>query len=204
MTDVGTELLEKFHQFCRAGKNARLSLECHGGQAWANLHVQLQLPPHHAAPAQYQRRPGPSRLRRRARRAAARKLAAEEAAQNTDYTEKVDTVQSVDAAAEAATADLPPLQLAAEQAADQVVQQQHGEHQIPEEGVTLVTDVFCPDNEYQTAVQVEHARDQDLPPSTQQCHRHRQPQQEREKSSTGITLEDFQRLVKENSRKLNF
>ena len=84
------------------------------------------------------------------------------------------------------------------------MQQQHGEHQVPEEGVTLVTDVFCPDNDYNTAVQVEHARDQDLPPSTQQCHRYPQPQQEREKSSTGITLEDFQRLVKENSRKLNF
>ena len=160
MTDVTSELLSKFHQFCRAGINARLSLECCGGQAWANLHVQL--PRHPAAPAQFHRQPGPSRLRRRARRAAARKHAAEEAAQNTEYTEKVDTVQSAVAAAEAATEDVPPLQLADEGAADQAVQQQHVEHQIPEQGVTLVSDVFCPDTDYKTEVQAEHARDRDV------------------------------------------
>ena len=85
------------------------------------------------------------------------------------------------------------------------MQQQHIEPQIPEEGVTLAKDVFCPDNEYQTAVQAEHARDRDVLLRTQPHHRHHQPQQqEREKLSTGITLEDFQRLVKENSRKLHF
>ena len=157
MTDVTSELLSKFHQFCRAGINARLSLECRGGQTWVNLHVP---PPRHpAAPAQFHRQPGPPQLRHRARRAAARKHAAEEAAQNTEYTEKVNTVQSAVAAAEAATEDIPPLQLADEEVADQAVQQQH---RVPEQGVTLVSDVFCPDTEYKTAVQAEHARDRDV------------------------------------------
>ena len=213
MTDVTTELLTKFNQFCRAGKNARLSLECRDGQVWAYLHVQL--PRHHAAPAQHHRRPGPSRLRRRARRAAARKNAAEEVAENSDNIREVvtqaDNIQSADAAAQAPTADVSPLfildrdQPADEEAAGHVVQQQHIEPQIPEEGVTLAKDVFCPDNEYQTAVQAEHARDRDVLLRTQPHHRHHQPQQqEREKLATGITLEDFQRLVKENSRKLHF
>ena len=189
MTDVTSELITKFHQLCRAGKNARLSLECRGGQAWAHLHVRL--PHHHASPAQNHRRPGPSRLRRRARRAAARKHAAEEAAKKTDYTDEVaeqaDTVQSVDSAAEAETANSPPIFIPhenqpAEEADDHVVQQ------VPEQ-----------------AEQAEHARDRDVQPSsTQQRHRHRQPQQDQEKPSTGITLEDFERLVRENSRKLHF
>ena len=126
-------------------------MECRGGQTWVNLHVP---PPRHpAAPAQFHRQPGPPQLRHRARRAAARKHAAEEAAQNTEYTEKVDTVQSAVAAAEAATEDIPPLQVADEEAADQAVQQQH---RVPEQGVTLVS-------EYKTAVKL-NMQDRDVPP----------------------------------------
>ena len=211
MTDVTAELLSKFQEFRRAGINARLNLECHGRHAWANLHVQL---PHHPAPpAQYQRRPGPSRLRRRARRAEARKHAAEAAAQNDDCTEKValrvaDTLQLADAAVEAAAADILPLSLPevhqqAEEAADHVKQQQHLD-QTPEQGAADVRDVFCPDSEYNNSA-VQAARDGDVLSNIQPEHyRRRQPQRKQERPHTGITLEDFQRLAAENSRKFNF
>ena len=190
MTDAAMkELFSKFQHFWRSGKKAHLSVECHAGEAWLQLRVHLPQP--HQQHRQNQRKPGPSRLRRRARRAAARKHAAEEAAKKTDYTDEVaeqaDTVQSVDSAAEAETANSPPIFIPhenqpAEEADDHAVQQ------VPEQ-----------------AKQAEHARDRDVQPSsTQQRHRHRQPQQDQEKPSTGITLEDFERLVRENSRKLHF
>ena len=214
MPDVTTDLIQKFQQLWRAGNIARLSLECRGGQGWANLHVKLPDPPPHlhqhgphypAPPAHSRRRPGPSRMRRRARRAEARKGAAEEAAVNVEPTEEV-TIQAeniplADAAAEAATAYIPPLlpsdvhQPAEE--ADKAQQQQHLE-EVPEQGVPDVRDAFCPDFEYKTAEQAEHARDQDV----QQ--RHRQPHQEQERPTSGITLELFQKLAAENFRRLHF
>ena len=76
MADQLSNFLRKFQEVWQAGKDARLFLECHAGQAVLNLHVRLEhpLPPpqqHH----HHHRRPGPSRLRRRARRAAARAAA---------------------------------------------------------------------------------------------------------------------------------
>ena len=153
-------------------------------------------------------------MRRRARRAEARNHAAEEAAVNVEPTEEVaiqaDNVPLADAAAEASTAFIPPLlppddhQPAEE--ADKVQQQQHLE-EVPEQGVPDVKDVFCPDFEFKTAEQAEHdsvqqdARDQHVQQSIQQ--RHNQPHQEQERPSTGITLELFQKLAAENSRRLH-
>ena len=81
MTEV-EELYATFQKFWRTGKNARLNVECHAGKVWASLHVSVpQSPP--SPQQQYRhhlpRRPTPSRLRRRARRAAARAHAAVEA-----------------------------------------------------------------------------------------------------------------------------
>ena len=185
----------------------------------ANLHVQLPDPPPHlhqhgprphypAPPAHSRRRPGPSRMRRRARRAEARKDAAEKAAVHVEPTEEV-TIQAeyiplADAAAEAANAYilplLPDVHQPAEEA-DKAQQQQHLEEE-PEQGVTDVRDAFCPDLEYKTAEQAEHARDQEVNQSIQE--HHRQPHQEQERPTTGITLELFQKLVAENSRRLHF
>ena len=72
MTEA-SELFVKFQELWRAGKNARLNMECYAGQAWLSLHIHLpQQPP---PQPHLQRRQGPSRLRRRARREAARKSA---------------------------------------------------------------------------------------------------------------------------------
>ena len=70
MTEA-SELFGKFKELWHAGKNARLSMECYAGQAWLSLHIHL----HQQPPPQphLQRRQGPSRLRRRERREAARK-----------------------------------------------------------------------------------------------------------------------------------
>ena len=72
MTEA-SELFGKFKELWHAGKNARLSMECYAGQAWLSLHIHL----HQQPPPQphLQRRQGPSRLRRRERREAARKSA---------------------------------------------------------------------------------------------------------------------------------
>ena len=91
----------------------------------------------------------------------------------------------------------------AEEAADHVKQQQHLD-QTPEQGAPDVRDVFCPDSEYNNSA-VQAARDGDVLSNIQPEHyRRRQPQRKQERPHTGITLEDFQRLVAENSRKFNF
>ena len=77
------ELCGTFLKLWRAGKNAHLNIECHAGKVWATLRVNLPRPPpptpqHHHQP---HRRVGPSRLRRRERRAASRAQAAVEAAE---------------------------------------------------------------------------------------------------------------------------
>ena len=69
--------MAKFCNLWNAGKNARLLAECKAGEASINLHLQLGHYP--VAPQQateHPRQPGPSRLRRRARRAQARAEAA--------------------------------------------------------------------------------------------------------------------------------
>ena len=199
MADITAELLVKFQQFWRAGNRARLNLECCNGQAWVNLHVQLPEappPPHHQAA---QRRQGPSRTRRRARRAEMRKIAAEvQAAESSDTTDiaaaQADTVQSTVAAEEAATVAISPLSIPAEKADQEQHEEEHSPPPVlsaqeePEEGVA---DVFCPDDVYQTAAQAE--------PECENIGKHGRTNS---KQTSGITLEDFQRLAAESSRML--
>ena len=113
MTEV-EELFATFLKLQRSGKNARLNVECHAGKVWAALHVDIYQPPSPTPQQQHQhhphRRATPSRLRRRARRAAARDHAAVEAVatkvipidedeKNTGKTE--DSVEETDV-------DIPP------------------------------------------------------------------------------------------------
>ena len=80
MAEAGA-LFNKFQQLWQAGKNARLNMECHSGQAWVSLHVHLPHPPHPPTVYhQHPRRHGPSRLLRRARREAARRTTTAEQA----------------------------------------------------------------------------------------------------------------------------
>ena len=84
------ELFKKFQKIWQAGKDARFNLECHAGQAWVHLYVYLPQP--HPQPSgeehgKQHRRPGPSRLRRRARRAAARENTAVEAGATSEATD---------------------------------------------------------------------------------------------------------------------
>ena len=86
MAETLRNLLNNFKETWQAGKDARLFLECHAGQVWMNLHLRLSHPP--PPPKHHQpRKPGPSRLRRRARRAEARE-AAEKAACSEPSTNK--------------------------------------------------------------------------------------------------------------------
>ena len=106
MTEA-TELFKNFQHLWQAGKDARLNLECHAGQVWLHLQVQLHHPP---SPQQYHPHPprqGPSRLRRRARRAEERAKAAANAAptpskSTAEVFAQTDEIQTVDAAVQAA------------------------------------------------------------------------------------------------------
>ena len=75
--------LSKFCNLWSSGKSARLAVECQAGQATVNLQLDLGLPHHEHPQEHHQKRVGPSRLRRRARRAQARHQAAVDAAQAT-------------------------------------------------------------------------------------------------------------------------
>ena len=81
---VDTELdsfIEKFKQVWKKGAGAHLGLDTHAGQAWVGLCVRLgqphepHLPPQPQHLSNFRARNGPSRERRRARRAAARQEA---------------------------------------------------------------------------------------------------------------------------------
>ena len=92
---VVTELdsfVQKFHQLWNAGLNAHLNLDAHAGNAWVSLHLQLGHAPgplHHHQPVPTFV-PGGARIRRREKRAAARKNAEE---LNAKETKKAETVE---------------------------------------------------------------------------------------------------------------
>ena len=92
------ELFATFQKFWRSGKNARLNVECEAGKVWASLHVSVDLP----QPSPHQKRSSPSRLRRRARRAATRAHAAGQAAASevitVDNSKDDETVDSLEKA----------------------------------------------------------------------------------------------------------
>ena len=79
----------KFADLWHSGKNASLSLECGNGEATINLELRLgshplQQPQHHQRPQHcFEIRAGPSHLRRLARLAQARELAAEASASSS-------------------------------------------------------------------------------------------------------------------------
>ena len=52
----------------QSGQDARLHMECHAGQVWLSFHLHVDPPPPKQQ-QQHRRHYGPSRLRRRARRA---------------------------------------------------------------------------------------------------------------------------------------
>ena len=67
--------MSKFYQLLQSGENAQLTLECYNGQFYVNLRASLPHYPHQQFHEHHQHHrqqvPSPSRLRRRARRAAA-------------------------------------------------------------------------------------------------------------------------------------
>ena len=84
----------KFHQLWRAGASAHLDLECHAGQAWVGIQVQLGYPHvqnyHQYDTQQFARAArGPSYQRRQERRrAAAAKAAADDAEKQEEFQKK--------------------------------------------------------------------------------------------------------------------
>ena len=85
--------LQKFYQLQRAGQTAHLDLDTHAGQAWVGLRVQLGHGPGQYMHPHLKKAEGPSRQRRRKKRAAAR-VAGEAtlAAEKTVLTEKSEDI----------------------------------------------------------------------------------------------------------------
>ena len=83
MDPVISSFIFKFQNLCRAGKDAKLSFTSKNGKTNVNLNLQIgsfpPLPEPHPQHVPEKRRNGPSRERRRLKRANARKLVAEEA-----------------------------------------------------------------------------------------------------------------------------
>ena len=170
-TMTAAELFHKFQSLWQAGTDARLSLECHAGEAWMNLQVHLSRPPpphplhkQHPPPPfnrQQQPRKSPSRLRRRARRAEARasKIAADRNVTTADAS--VQTATSVADNLAPSTINIP-----APSHGDSCVLLQHHhqaagavrppdvegqeQHQAGQDrhGQHIPPDVFCPDDIY--------------------------------------------------------
>ena len=134
MHDEATKLFFQFQQFWKAGTDAFLNMECHGGHVQINLQVKLPHPslhqqqrPHHQA--RQHGGPGPSRLRRRARRAEARaKAAAMNVAPSIPVTEEVLVQTNIDASDIAVRDELCPdgqYEVAVAEQADGHSQSQH-------------------------------------------------------------------------------
>ena len=162
-----------------SGKSASLSTECKEGKMFLKLEMQIcfgDFEPHrpYYSPAQ-PRQPGPSRLRRRARRAHARTEAAAKAAPNPPPEAAAEqAVPTVPQTTEAAVQAVPETEDAAVQAADfpptipaavQAGQQERPPYQAaqaqqPEANPSpAVRDVFCPDGDYLAGYRAEHERD---------------------------------------------
>jgi hypothetical protein len=96
VTELET-FVQKFHQLWSTGKSAHIDLDTHAGRAWVGLRVQLGHVPgplHHQLrhppyPKVHKKKDSPSRQRRRARRAAAQKVNAEEVVDKETDEEKV-------------------------------------------------------------------------------------------------------------------
>ena len=96
MTEA-SELFVNFQELWRAGKNACLNMECYAEQAWLSLHIHLsQQPP---PQPHLQRRQGPSRLRHRAGREAARERASRAAVKAATICESSPDASTVNAPA---------------------------------------------------------------------------------------------------------
>ena len=124
MADQLSNFLVKFRHEWQAGKNARLQIECHAGKAWITLHQPLG---YSSPPAQHHpRRPGPSRLRRRARRADARAAASAAPTGTAEMAVQADlSPATVEAAVQATSNTAHGSQSTAAQAGPRAEQAQH-------------------------------------------------------------------------------
>ena len=144
MAEQLDSFVNKFRSLWQAGNNARLSIECHAGQA--RVHLQLDLPPPPPPPPQQQRprRSGPSRFRRRARRAEARATVAKAVTPTAEIAVQTDDVHQDPVIAEQAGHN------SAEQAGHNLAEQAQPQPWLPP---TQVRDQFCPDHVYHPAGQ---------------------------------------------------
>jgi hypothetical protein len=104
-TELDT-FIKKFKDLWKSGIGAHLDIDTHAGEAWVGLRVRLGHapgPPHYQVQVQERARNGPSRQRRRERRAQERKQVEAEEASKAVSENETDSVEEV---MELATADV--------------------------------------------------------------------------------------------------
>ena len=113
-----SSFVNKFLNLLYSGKSAVLTAECHEGKMQMQMCIEdvWPPPPHHPPPPTRQRKPGPSRLRRRARRAHARAEAAAKAESTPPAADQA--LPPVQQAKDAAAQAVPEIAEAAVQTAD--------------------------------------------------------------------------------------
>ena len=218
MADVLHNLFRNFNKCWTSGNDAQLHLECHAGQVWVNLRLNLSSPsysPPSPPKQRLPRKPGPARLRRRARREQARAAAAN-VAQNAISDLFGDIADNTTAAVQA---DKVPTQEHPNKPAEEAVQLSPAAHEridaeeadhTTSRGLNInaspwanceniqVRDVFCPDPQYLPKLLIAQA-------PRNQCRfcgktfgsqraltnhtdrEHRQPQSEEEQVNRSIT-----------------
>ena len=140
MKMTGSELdsfIFKFKQLWYSGLDAHLDVDTHAGQAWVGLRVGLGHAPgpllHHQHP-HTAKKESPSRQRRRARRAAYRKLQAEKAPNESEIVTEDVTLNHV---------QQQPYNLDVEN-----VEVNDAHRNVEEAPNRVLSDEFCPDEEF--------------------------------------------------------
>ena len=150
VTEVESFVL-KFKQLWKAGHSAHLDLDTHAGDAWVGLRVRLGQEPGLLHQIQHPRKTwdGPSRQRRRARRAAARQQEAEEAIHENETEEGID-----ENSAEAEEANTDQVVKEAKEneeekaAATAEIEEETSKFDDRATENVAVDDEFCPDENY--------------------------------------------------------
>ena len=150
--------LDKFCKVWQAGTDARLSIECHAGQVWVSLYQHILHP--HSPPQKHPRRPGPSRLRRRARRVEARAAEKAAAAATAEVAAQTDdNPRTADVAVQATI--VPPVNVQPHEGPPAAQVDHVDRHDCAEQAQHCPTAAFhvrdevFPDRTFQPAVQAE-------------------------------------------------
>ena len=184
--------VKKFKSLCQLGRTAKLTLTSNAGKASINLSVDLEVLPQEVLPPPPKHsRNGPARLRRREKRAAARKADAEEAEAKLTTEEK----EVLELAANAKNKVMVEEAIVSAKVATNLAPKKSAqvEQQQSKASAVEVTDEVCSDSEYGARAPPDESKAK--PKSVEVKKHHPKPPPIREKTLGGkkyytLTYED--------------